>query len=29
MRQQRSSLAPEFASAIFFVLCLIGMLAGQ
>ncbi|MER6255418.1 hypothetical protein ABT224_29110 [Streptomyces sp. NPDC001584] len=29
MRQQRSSLAPEFASFIFFVLCLIVTLAGQ
>ncbi|MGW3325752.1 hypothetical protein [Streptomyces virginiae] len=29
MRQQRSSLVPEFASVIFFVLCLIVTLAGQ
>ncbi len=29
MRQQRSSLVPEFASVILFVLCLIVTLAGQ
>lgn len=29
MRQQRSSLVPEFASVIFFVLFLIMTLAGQ
>ncbi|WP_369777572.1 hypothetical protein [Streptomyces sp. R33] len=29
MRQQRSSLAPEFASVVFFILCLAVALAGQ